>query len=416
MKKDQKFLSKLEENLSKISKKKRDLILLKYRKIIDEEKESNKKIVDIIKVLGEPEEIAKKEIKELKSQSVFSKSSLINKLNNIFKKKVNITEAVKEQNSVSKKNTLDELVIKIKKLFKRKTVKKRKSKSQKTKYIRRIRWNFKKVVEKFKTLFKKRFRESSKKIKEDYAEIVTEAVEAIPEVKIFETKSKRIKRIILNVLGIILMMILIFIFLWAVVIFIASLFSILDGLKIYGIVLALFGLMLLMLWFVMLLYTSIYKKKLSSKFLIISVISVVLLIGCGIGYTLIQYYDIKTIKDVSEKYTMTSFTEKYNLPNSSKKLYVSFNSIYKTSYVVEYDEKLVDKIKVEVRYYECYYDFYAKKTTNNVYVSLKLDPRDRLSTYIDGLKEGKVYDSDELSRYTVKIIMNEVDKDRVVIY
>jgi len=113
---------------------------------------------------------------------------------------------------------------------------------------------------------------------------------------------------------------------------------------------------------------------------------------------------------------MVSFSEKYNIPDNNKKLYVSFNSNYKTSYIVEYDNKLIDKIRVEVKYYECYYDFYAKKSTNNVYISLKLDNRDRLSTYIEGLKDNKIYDPDELSRYVVKIYMNENDKERVIIY
>ena len=73
------------------------------------------------------------------------------------------------------------------------------------------------------------------------------------------------------------------------------------------------------------------------------------------------------------------------------------------------------KIGVEVKYYECYYNFYNKKSNHNVYISLKQDYRDKLSVYIENLKENKIYDSDELSRYTVKITGNKKDLERVVI-
>jgi hypothetical protein len=46
MKKDKKFLLELEQQLSSINKKKRDVIVLKYRKIIDE-KINEKKVVEL---------------------------------------------------------------------------------------------------------------------------------------------------------------------------------------------------------------------------------------------------------------------------------------------------------------------------------------------------------------------------------
>ena len=54
-------------------------------------------------------------------------------------------------------------------------------------------------------------------------------------------------------------------------------------------------------------------------------------------------------------------------------------------------------------------------TNNNVYISLKIDDRDRISSYISDFKEGKIYSTDELSRYTIKITINENDKDRLEI-
>ena len=42
------------------------------------------------------------------------------------------------------------------------------------------------------------------------------------------------------------------------------------------------------------------------------------------------------------------------------------------------------------------------------------DYRDKLSVYIENLRDNKVYDSDELSRYTVKIIGNKKDLEEKI--
>ena len=66
MKKDKKFLSDLENELHGINKAKKDAIILKYKNIIEEELNKKRRIKAIIKELGDPKEIAKKEKKELK--------------------------------------------------------------------------------------------------------------------------------------------------------------------------------------------------------------------------------------------------------------------------------------------------------------------------------------------------------------
>ena len=76
MKKDKKFLLELEKKLNSISKKKRDAIVLKYRKIIDEKINEKKKIKDILKEIGTPEEIAQKEIIEIKKDKKIDISGL----------------------------------------------------------------------------------------------------------------------------------------------------------------------------------------------------------------------------------------------------------------------------------------------------------------------------------------------------
>ena len=66
---------------------------------------------------------------------------------------------------------------------------------------------------------------------------------------IFEKRSTRIKRIVYKTLGVILTIILLFIWLWLVIIFMASIFALLDGIKIYGINIALLGIVLIVLIF-----------------------------------------------------------------------------------------------------------------------------------------------------------------------
>ena len=126
--------------------------------------------------------------------------------------------------------------------------------------------------------------------------------------------------------------------------------------------------------------------------------------------------DIDYVQDVSEKYTMTRKLETYDLPReANEKFIVTFNSNYNTQYVIKHDKNIKGKVKIETRYYEVYYDYYAKTNMNGVYISLKLDDRDRFSVYLDDIKEGKIYDNDELARYTVKITVNPNEASKIAI-
>ena len=118
---------------------------------------------------------------------------------------------------------------------------------------------------------------------------------------------------------------------------------------------------------------------------------------------------------MTQKYTMSTKVETYNLPSNEDKVYIEFNTNYDTQYMVKYDDKLNGKFKIEVKYYENYYDYHIKKTSNNIYVSLSKDTRDRISSYINDFKENKIYKEEELQRYVVKISINEKDYQRLVI-
>lgn len=402
MKKEKKFLNDLENKLNGISKKDRNKIIEKYRNIIHEEKSNNRRIVDILKELGSTDLVAEKEIQSLKSNGKIK--IFFNNVKEFITKDIQFTK--KEKKEKPKKEKIKKEKIKKEKKNK---VRKEKVKRENIFKVLKSKFNFKK---KDKDTLKENINETKEEVKEELPNIV----ESITEKKIFESKGKRIRKIVFRTLGILLIICLLFIWLWVTVLLMSSMFAILDGIKYYGFNIALFGIDLLLLIIVILVNKLIIGKKISIKWTLISVILTLIIIACGISLFMKQISKIDIVKDVSDKYTMTRKYEKISLPsNLDKVTRISFNSHYDTKYIIEYDNTLDNKITIETKYYESYYDYYMKKNVNDIYVSLSLDYRDRLSVYLENLKENKIYDKNELSRYTVKITMNERDKDRVII-
>lgn len=402
MKKEKKFLNDLENKLSGISKKDRNKIIEKYRNIIHEEKSNNRRIVDILKELGSTDLVAEKEIQSLKSNGKIK--IFFNNVKEFITKDIQFTK--KEKKEKPKKE----------KIKKEKTKKEKKNKVRKEKVKRENIFKVLKSKFNFKKKDKDTLKENIIETKEEVKEELPNIVESITEKKIFESKGKRIRRIIFRTLGTLLIICLLFIWLWVTVLLMSSMFAILDGIKYYGFNIALFGIDLLLLIIVILVNKLIIGKKISIKWTLISVILTLIIIACGISLFMKQISKIDIVKDVSDKYTMTRKYEKISLPSNLDKITrISFNSHYDTKYTIEYDNTLDNKITIETKYYESYYDYYMKKNVNDIYVSLSLDYRDRLSVYLENLKENKIYDKNELSRYTVKITMNERDKDRVII-
>lgn len=479
MKKDKKFLLDLENQLTSISKKDRDAIILKYRNIIDDELNQKKKIKYIIKDLGAPEEVAKKEIKELRKNKKVSLDKVKNTLSKVGKnistgsKKIysgltkdiqfkpkeknekknkekeikedyleNITskekkEVVeKKEESKTKKTSNSKKEkdnkkknLKIEKTKEKSSKKKNKEKTEKKKIDLKNIFKFNKdesEKEKKEFKFTNPFKKKKKNIVEevieeveetfdDIVEEVSDAAEIISEKPIFMSKKERRKNIILKTIGLLIVILMLIAWLWIDVVFVASLFAFLDGVKLYGINISLFGLSLLVLWAIVMFNKLVFKKKNNFKVNLFITLTSVLILAVGIGLTINEISKIETVADVTQKYNMTTKYDTYNLPRKNEKMYITFNSNYDTQYIVKYDNKLEGKFKIEVKYYENYYDYYVKKSTNNIYVSLSRDTRDRISSYIDDLKENKIYKEDELSRYTVKITVNEKDFGRLVI-
>lgn len=407
MKKEKKFLDELRNKLGNINNKDKDAIILKYSNIIKEHKENNERIIDILKNIGLVDSVAEKEIEEYKKNNSFKYA--ISNFFSKFKKE--------EKPKKKKENNKKEIVKKEKKKVEVKKEKKS-FKDKFNEFKNKLNSN-KKERKSFKDLFKRKDKTLKEEIVEsikDAKDEISEVTEIVTEKKVFETKEERTKRIILSTIKVIITTILIFVLLWVTVLFIASLFAFLDGVKFYGLIITLGGFALLILSIIVLINKSLFRRKISRKWSLIFIIFFVLVIAGGIALGIKQLYDLNTTADVSEKYNMVKKNNSFSLPSDvEKKLYITFNANYKTEYIIDYDNTLKDKVNVEVKYYECYYDYYNKKDNNNLYISLRPDTRDRISVYIDDFKDGKIYDNKELERYVVKITINEKDKDRIVI-
>lgn len=413
MKKDKKFLLDLENELKGISKKKRDAIVLKYRNLIDEELSKKGKIREILKNIGTPASVAEKELAELKGNKINIKEILLNIVNSMKNIFVKIGTSIKNFCIKFYKGITKDIQFKSKK-DKKKTVKK-KEKVQKKKDN--------KFKDKFLNIFKKKKQktivgevvEDVEETFEDVVEEVNDVAELVTSKPIFMSKEQRRKNLIVKILGLTLVTIMILIWLWIDILLVASLFAFLDGVKLLGVSVTLFGLSVLVLWIIVMLNKIIFKRKNHFRVNLIITLSSVFVIAVGIGLTLYQLSKIEEVSDVTQKYTMSTKVETYNLPSNEDKVYIEFNTNYDTQYMVKYDDKLNGKFKIEVKYYENYYDYHIKKTSNNIYVSLSKDTRDRISSYINDFKENKIYKEEELQRYVVKISINEKDYQRLVI-
>lgn len=413
MKKDKKFLLDLENELKGISKKKRDAIVLKYRNLIDEELSKKGKIREILKNIGTPASVAEKELAELKGNKINIKEILLNIVNSMKNIFVKIGTSIKNFCIKFYKGITKDIQFKSKK-DKKKTVKK-KEKVQKKKDN--------KFKDKFLNIFKKKKQktiveevvEDVEETFEDVVEEVNDVAELVTSKPIFMSKEQRRKNLIVKILGLTLVTIMILIWLWIDILLVASLFAFLDGVKLLGVSVTLFGLSVLVLWIIVMLNKIIFKRKNHFRVNLIITLSSVFVIAVGIGLTLYQLSKIEEVSDVTQKYTMSTKVETYNLPSNEDKVYIEFNTNYDTQYMVKYDDKLNGKFKIEVKYFENYYDYHIKKTSNNIYVSLSKDTRDRISSYINDFKENKIYKEEELQRYVVKISINEKDYQRLVI-
>ena len=139
------------------------------------------------------------------------------------------------------------------------------------------------------------------------------------------------------------------------------------------------------------------------------------MIASGIAYTTYSYFKIDFVNTPNDKYALTYKELTYRLAKNQK-TDIYFNSWYKVSYSMNYDNELKNRVRIVVKYNEIFYDLNSQNDEGDIYVSLVNDQRDMISMYINNLKENKIYNEKELSRYLIKIYVNEKDYKKLVIH
>ncbi|MEG2457446.1 MAG: hypothetical protein RSB41_00955 [Bacilli bacterium] len=192
---------------------------------------------------------------------------------------------------------------------------------------------------------------------------------------------------------------------------VASLYSLLDGSKMYGLSIFFTFICVFLFYIIFLLHNINYEKKIGFKFTLIFTIICICLSGTGAGLFLVEVFNLENVSNVSSVYIMSKEEKKYPLPTNGEKYLIYLNSKYKTNIKIIYDDELDGMIKVSANYYDNYYNLILKSEWKNLYISFHKDYRDIISTYLDGFREGKSYNMNELQRYTLTISINEKDKD-----
>lgn len=328
-----------------------------------------------------------------------------------------------DKNNIKNKN---DIILKYEKLFEDKIKKREKIKNILTEFgsfeeiIKReqkIKRKFllKDVIEYLKNLFIKiynKIKNNMKKLLINKEENNNNRVKKdLSKVSLFEKILLVFYKIVLYILIFALSICLI----WISTIFVASVFMYLDGVRLLGINFFLLSILILFIWILVLLNRITTNRKIYFKQNLFIFIGLLIFVGSSLGISLVQYYNIEQINDISNKYSFTSIEKTYKLPQENKKYYLYFNSWYKNKYIINYDDSLDNNIKIKINYYECLYDVYLKNKSESLYISLKRDYRDILSLYIENLKENKIYDIKELSRDIINIYINKKDYERLVI-
>lgn len=363
MSKKDKYLNDLNNTLDNYKYKKD--IVDKYDSLIEKKLSEGQKITEIIKELGSAKDIRNKEVTTYR----------------VTEKIKNIKNKIKDKSKKVLTSTKKFLRDRSKKI------------------------EFKNKLNKFKNKFK--FKKNKKKpVKKNRDNILNKTK------KVVLAKKVKSKYSLLIFIVQVLLFILLF---YVLVIFMASLFAILDGIKFYGLSIFLFGLSL----FIYLILSYLDRKKycidVNSRFYFISFVLTLIILALGVGYTTYNYFDVDYVSDLSEKYSFVTQTLEYRVSNE-KDLHIYFNSWYKNYYLIQIDDRLDDKVKVEIKYYEAFYDLHHKIENGNMYISLSCDSKDIVSLYLNNLKENKIYNEKELSRYLIRIYVSEKNAKKLIIH
>jgi hypothetical protein len=140
---------------------------------------------------------------------------------------------------------------------------------------------------------------------------------------------------------------------------------------------------------------------------------------------IISFYEALDFK-VVDKFADNSFSEKtitYDLKNINNSVIISTPYISNAS--LEYDNSITTgNYKIIITYYNEMFniDKYSQAEDNTEYVDIDMDSKDDFETFkklinvtINGLKDKKVYNYSKSLSPTIKVYINESDKDKILL-
>lgn len=226
----------------------------------------------------------------------------------------------------------------------------------------------------------------------------------------FNVVSQKVKRICLYILIVPSMLLLVVL----TMLFIMSCFFYLDGLRIKGIPIVCFGILI----FAGILYTTlrnkILRKEKSIFYSFFTYIIPLVIVGGGLGSVYHDTKDYELVLDINSKYSMKTVEFEYELPDSEE-FKVYFNTNYSTVPTFKEDKKLKDKVRIEVTYYKDYYELNNSYDSISAYISLGAGYRRKMSMFLENIHDNKIYSLNELERYEVIIYTNSKDSNRVIV-
>ena len=197
--------------------------------------------------------------------------------------------------------------------------------------------------------------------------------------------------------------------------FFINIVAILDGVRIFGLISTTCLVILFIMLVLFILNGVLHNIKIDFQKFHVHFVVLIILLGCSVGYSMYEFYKLSEIDDFSDVYVMSGETNLFDLLEDDT-LDIQFNSRYGNKYKIKYDDSLTGQVKIVTNYYRNYYDYVIKKNRGDVYISFHANNRNVISTLIEGLRDDKIYNLDELKRYDITIYINEIDKDRINVY
>lgn len=185
-----------------------------------------------------------------------------------------------------------------------------------------------------------------------------------------------------------------------------------------GIIITILGIVLGHIWLIKLFYSIIFNKeyKFANSF-ILFIISFIL-IGSGIGYTIIDFgsMNIRGIKEIGYDYKV--YEETYNLDEILNENNVDFDISFSEYGLVDAriitDNTLGNNVKVQINYLEDFINIETERIDGftDLYIRNEIKGKELFNFVINALKQKRIYDFTDIIT-KVRIYVSEANRNKI---